>query len=132
MKLRGKTNNKKEGEKTLRQKMQDVIKKATSQSLIIISIEFTILAIVLAILYDVESYKRKTEDITAMIDQSMSEKVRMIDAIAAGVDSGVCTKKEDIQTYVDKMQAMDESVSAVYSCYKDNTVVMSGRMAGTG
>lgn len=126
MKLRGKTNNKKEGEKTLRQKMQDVIKKATSQSLIIISIEFTILAIVLAILYDVESYKRKTEDITAMIDQSMSEKVRMIDAIAAGVDSGVCTKKEDIQTYVDKMQAMDESVSAVYSCYKDNTVVMSG------
>ncbi len=56
----------------------------------------------------------------------MTSKISMITSVAAGIDSGCFTDKSDILAYVDSMVAADSQVSAVYSCYDDNSVIMSG------
>ena len=63
---------------------------------------------------------------TDAVNTAMQSKVSMIDAIASGISSGTIEEKEDILAYVDSMVAMDDQVSAVYSCYDENITIMSG------
>ena len=63
---------------------------------------------------------------TDAVNTAMQSKVSMIDAIASGISSGTIREKEDILAYVDSMVAMDDQVSAVYSCYDENITIMSG------
>ncbi|MGN0346726.1 MAG: methyl-accepting chemotaxis protein [Lachnospiraceae bacterium] len=63
---------------------------------------------------------------TDAVNTAMQGKVSMIEAVASGISSGTITEKEEILHYVDSMVAMDDQVSAVYSCYDENITVMSG------
>ena len=56
----------------------------------------------------------------------MQSKVSMLEATAAGVSSGTLADNEAVLNYVDAMVAMDDQISAVYSCYDENVTVVSG------
>lgn len=94
--------------------------------LLIVAIEGIIISGILAILYLSKANRSVLEQYTAEIDTAMEAKVSILETIAAGINSGTLTEKEDIQKYVDSIQALDNQVSAIYSCYDDNVTVMSG------
>ena len=112
--------------KNLSHKIMRSFTKTIQTVLLTVAAEAVLLSSVLAVLYISKSNETRLHDYAAQIDQSMQTKVSMIETAAASIDSGTIAEKEDIQKYVDSMQALDPQVSAVYSCYDENITIMSG------
>lgn len=112
--------------KSLNQKITDSFSQTIRRVLLIVAIEGILISGILAILYISKANRSVLEEYTAEIDTAMEAKISMLETIAAGINSGTLTAKEDIQKYVDSLQALDNQVSAVYSCYDDNVTIMSG------
>lgn len=79
-----------------------------------------------AVRYTIKDSYSSAKEYTEEIDRAMQGKISMVEAIAAGISSGTLTEHAAISDYVDAMVAMDDQISAVYSCYNDNTTIMSG------
>ena len=95
-------------------------------SLLIITVFSFIVSALLTRMIATTQVKESAKLYTEQINSAMDSKVSMISAIAAGINCGTISEAEDILAYVDSMVASDEQVSAVYSCYNDNTTIMSG------
>lgn len=100
--------------------------KLLRRALIIVCLESILVGEVFAILYTLKENQSSAMEYTEEIDRAMQSKVSMLDAIASGISSGTLNDKEAVLSYVDSMVAMDDQISAVYSCYDENVTVMSG------
>lgn len=96
------------------------------RALIIVCLESILIGGCFAVMYTLKDNRSSAMEYTEEIDRAMHSKVSMLEAIAAGISSGTLNDKEDIQSYVDSMVAMDDQISAVYSCYDENITIMSG------
>lgn len=94
--------------------------------LIIICLEIVLIGSFFAIMYTLKDNHSSATEYTQKIDRAMQSKMSMLEAIAYGINSGTLTEREDIQRYVDSMVAIDDQISAVYSCYDENITIMSG------
>lgn len=94
--------------------------------LIIVCLESILISGVLVVMYTLKDNQSSAIEYTDKIDNAMQSKVSMLEAVAAGVNSGTLTDSDAILDYVDAMVAMDDQVSAVYSCYDENITIMSG------
>lgn len=95
-------------------------------SLLIITVFSFIVSAILTSTIATTQAKESAMLYTEQVNAAMESKVSMISAIAAGINCGTISDAKDILAYVDSMVASDEQVSAVYSCYDDNTTIMSG------
>ena len=96
------------------------------RALIIVCLESILIGGFFIIIYEQRDNRRSAREYTEMIDSAMQDKISVLEAIAAGVSSGILTDGSAVQKYVDSMVVMDDQISAVYSCYDDNIVIMSG------
>lgn len=96
------------------------------RTLIIVCLESVIIAGILATMYTMRGNRSAAMEYTEKLDRAMQSKVSMLEAVASGISSGTIKDKDAILAYVDAMVTMDEQISAVYSCYDDNTTIMSG------
>ena len=100
--------------------------KVLSRALIIMCLESILIGGFFAVLYTLKESRNSAMEYTGEIDRAMQSKVSMLEAIAAGVSSGTINDRAAVLDYVDSMVAMDDQVSAVYSCYDENITIMSG------
>lgn len=96
------------------------------RALIIVCLESILIGGCFAVMYTLKDNSSSASEYTEEVDRAMQSKVSMLEAIASGVSSGTLTERDDIQNYVDFMVAMDDQISAVYSCYDENITIMSG------
>ncbi|MGN0288379.1 MAG: methyl-accepting chemotaxis protein [Lachnospiraceae bacterium] len=96
------------------------------RALIIVCLESILIGGFFIIIYEQRDNRRSAREYTEMIDSAMQNKISVLEAIAAGVSSGILTDSSAVQKYVDSMVVMDDQISAVYSCYDENIVIMSG------
>lgn len=95
-------------------------------TLLIVCLESILVGGCFAIMYTLKDNGSSAMEYTEEIDRAMQSKVSMLEAIAAGISSGIINDRDAVLSYVDSMVAMDDQVSAVYSCYDDNLTIMSG------
>lgn len=100
--------------------------KALRRTLIIMCLESVLIGGFFAVVYTLKDNRSSVMEYTEEIDRAMQSKVSMLEAIAAGVSSGTLNDRDAVLDYVDAMVAMDDQVSAVYSCYDENITIMSG------
>lgn len=100
--------------------------KALRRTLIIMCLESVLIGGFFAVVYTLNDNRSSVMEYTEEIDRAMQSKVSMLEAIAAGVSSGTLNDRDAVLDYVDAMVAMDDQVSAVYSCYDENITIMSG------
>ena len=100
--------------------------KIMRYALIIVCLESVLIGGIFAIMYTLEDNRSSAGEYTEAIDRAMQSKVSMLEAIASGVSSGTLNDREAVLSYVDSMVAMDNQISAVYSCYDENITIMSG------
>lgn len=100
--------------------------KALRRTLIIMCLESVLIGGIFAIMYTLKENRSSVMEYTEEIDRAMQSKVSMLEAIAAGVSSGTLNDRDAVLDYVDAMVAMDDQISAVYSCYDENITIMSG------
>ena len=96
------------------------------RALIIVCLESILIGGFFIIIYERRDNRRSAIEYTEMIDSAMQNKISVLEAIATGVSSGILTDSSAVQKYVDSMVVMDDQISAVYSCYDENIVIMSG------
>jgi methyl-accepting chemotaxis protein len=111
---------------SMNQKITGTVRRIMQRALLIVSLLALVVSGVLAVMYATQTVHRSSDVYTSELNTTMQSKVSMIEAIAAGISSGSLVNEDDIMAYVDAMVETDEQVSAVYSCYEDNTVIMSG------
>jgi methyl-accepting chemotaxis protein len=114
------------GQKALSKKITAEVCKVIRKGLLIVSCLALVASGVLEALYSNEKVDKVSKVYTAEINRAMQSKASMIEAVAAGISSGSLDDEADVRAYVDSMVETDDQVSAVYSCYNDNTVIMSG------
>lgn len=114
---------KKEG---LSSKIGHMFLKVLHNALIIVCFESILVGGCFAVMYTLNDNRSSAMEYTEEIDRAMYSKVIMLEAVASGISSGTLNNKNDIQNYVDSMSAMDDQISAVYSCYDENITIMSG------
>ncbi|MDD6810744.1 MAG: methyl-accepting chemotaxis protein [Lachnospiraceae bacterium] len=100
--------------------------KILRRTLIIVCLESILIGGFLAVMYTLKDNRSSVMEYTEEMDRAMQSKVSMLEAIASGIDSGVLHDRDTILNYVDSMVAMDDQISAVYSCYDENITIMSG------
>lgn len=100
--------------------------KVLRRALIIMCMESVLIGGFFAIMYTLEDNRSSVMGYTEEIDRAMQSKVSMLQAIASGVSSGTLHDGDALLDYVDSMVAMDDQISAVYSCYDENVTIMSG------
>jgi methyl-accepting chemotaxis protein len=96
------------------------------RALLVVCVESILIGCICVLLYTLQGNRSYAKEYSKEIDEAMQSKVSMLEAVAAGIDSGTITEQTDIQNYVDTMADMDDQVSAVYSCYDENITIMSG------
>ena len=107
-------------------RVEETFVHSLSWVLLIVTV-FTLIMVLTMLNIMLVRQNRDHADIYAsQIDTAMQEKVSMLNSIAGGISSGTVTEPEDILAYVDSMVALDDQVSAVYSCYDENVTIMSG------
>ncbi len=79
------------------------------------------IALAMILYYTVKNNSEHVQLYGSQIDNTMSEKVAFIDAVATGVASGMA--EADYYSYVDAMVERHSDVSAVYVCVKQEGVV---------
>ena len=94
--------------------------------LIIVCVESIIIGMILAVLYTTKDNRGSAREYALKIDNAMQGKVSMLQTMATAVSSGSIKDNESIQSYVDSVAAMDDQVSAAYSCTDENVTIMSG------
>jgi len=114
---------KKEG---LSSKIGHMFLKVLRHVLIIVCLESILVGGCFAVMYTLNDNRSSAMKYTEEIDRAMYSKVVMLKAIASGISSGTLNNRDDIQSYVDSMCAMDDQISAVFSCYDENITIMSG------
>ena len=96
------------------------------RTLIIVCLESVIVGSIFAVLYTLQGNRSSAREYTMEIDRAMQSKVSMLEAIDPESAAGLLMTRGAILSYVDSMVAMDEQISAVYSCYDENVTIMSG------
>ncbi len=96
------------------------------RALLIVCLESVLIGGFFAVLYTLKDNRSSATEYTGEIDRAMQSKLSMLKAIASGISSGTLNDMKDVQSYVDSMVAMDDQISAVYSCYDENITIMSG------
>ncbi len=114
------------GQENLSSRIAGTFSGILGRSLFIVCLIAIVLSCAQVLLYIFQVNRSEVTSYVEEIDKTMQGKVRMIETIAAGIDSGTVTEREDIQSFVDSMVEQDDQVSAVYSCYDENVTVMSG------
>ena len=109
----------------LGQQIKDEIKRVTSKVVLIVCLEFTIVAMVLAYKYDTENMKKEAISVSACVEQKMAEKMKMVETMAGAIDSGTVSGHDAILEYVDTMVAKDDLVFAAA------VFVITSRVAAT-
>ena len=107
-------------------RVEETFVRSLSWVLLIVTV-FTLIMVLTMLNIMLVRQNRDHADIYAsQVDIAMQEKVSMVNSIAGGISSGTVTEREDVLAYVDSMVALDDQVSAVYSCYDENITIMSG------
>lgn len=96
------------------------------RTLIIVCVESIIIGMFLAVLYKALENRGSASEYALKIDKAMQGKVSTLQTMATAISSGTIKDKEDIQGYVDSIVAMDDQISAAYSCTDENVTIMSG------
>ncbi|MCR4803379.1 MAG: methyl-accepting chemotaxis protein [Lachnospiraceae bacterium] len=109
----------------LGQQIKDEIKHVTSKVVLIVCLEFTIVAMVLAYKYDTEEMKKEAISVSACVEQKMAEKMKMVETMAGAIDSGTVSGHDAILEYVDTMVAKDDLIFAAA------VFVITSRVAAT-
>lgn len=123
---RRKTDNRGKGKEALSSRIGRTFNRILSRALLIVCMESVLLGGIMAVLYTLKENSSSVVEYTEQLNLAMQSKVSMLEAIASGISSGTIQEKADVRDYVDSMVAMDEQISAVYSCYDENVTVMSG------
>lgn len=113
-------------EMKLGRKVEKQVIDIVTRVLLIVCIESLIISLALAVNIIQTRNDGKGQNFTAMVDRNMSEKARVIETAAAAINSGKIVGYDNVLAYVDEVVALDDSISAVYSCYDENITVMSG------
>lgn len=108
------------------ERIQQVVATMTSRVIAIVCIESLFISVMITITLFNQRTDTTSELYTKQIDSIMDSKANLIESIAAGITSSQFEDRKQILAYVDAMEALDDQVSAVYSCYNDNVTVMSG------
>lgn len=117
---------KKETQEGLSSRIGNTFGKILRRAMIIVCLESILIGGVFAIMYTLKDNRSSVSEYTEEIDRAMQSKVSMLEAIASGISSGTLNDNEAVLSYVDSMVAMDDQISAVYSCYDENITIMSG------
>jgi len=115
-----------ESKESLSGRIGRIFIRCLRRALLIVCLESVLIGVFFAIMYTLKDNRSSAMEYTQEIDRAMQGKVSMLKAIASGVSSGTLNDMEDVQNYVDSMVAMDDQISAVYSCYDENITIMSG------
>lgn len=110
----------------LSKQMEGIFSNTIFRSIFIVCLEALVICGVLITVMLQTVNKDSANFYASEVDTAMQSKISMIEAIASGISSGTITELDDVLSYVDSMVAMDDQVSAVYSCYDENITVMSG------
>ena len=113
-------------QKSLSKKIEQAFNKTITKVLLIVAVASLLLALVLMMINVTNNVKSDARQFQTQVDATMDEKITMINTIAGTIDSGTLVDTDEILDYVDSMVAIDDQVSAVYSCYNENVTVMSG------
>lgn len=65
---------------------------------------------------------------TSQIETLLSERLTLVNSTAAGLSDYRLTKDDDILFFLNAMVASNENVSAAYSCFADNSYIISGKL----
>lgn len=114
------------GQSTLSKKIENAFSYSMARMLLVMAIESLIIAMVLVNNNVTNQVKNDAKQYAIQVDAEMSEKISMINSVAGTINSGKVEGYDDVLAYVDSMVALDDQVSAVYSCYDENITVMSG------
>ena len=110
--------------------MSDRIKTAfygvLRRIIIFICIVMLIVADLLGLMYAMSSNQQALSDSVGMVKDEMSAKINIVETAAAGIDSGTLLTEQQLRDYVDSIAALNDNISAVYTCYDDNVTYMSG------
>lgn len=111
---------------SLSKRIEKAFGKIITNILLVTAMASLVVALALIIANVVTTVKSDSKQYASQIDTAMEEKISMINSVAGTINSGVVEGYDDILAYVDSMVALDDQVSAVYSCYDENVTVMSG------
>lgn len=113
-------------QETLGEKIGSTFSKILKWAILVICLQSVIISCVLVVLCISRDNRSVVLEYTTQIDEMMQAKVSVLQTTEAGISSGTLTEYEDILAYVDSVVAIDDQISAVYSCYDDNVTIMSG------
>lgn len=114
------------GQISLSKRIEQAFSKTITRVLFIVAVESLLIALILVISNVISGVKNDAKQYASQIDTAMEEKVSMINAAAGAINSGTIEDHDDVLAFVDSMVALDDQVSAVYSCYDENITIMSG------
>ena len=118
------------GEKTVKEGLSNRVTGTFStilrRALAIVCTESIIIGMILAVICITKDNHKSAADYAEKMDRVLEGKVRMLETMSAAISGGTVSDGNDLQAYVDAMQASDDHISAVYSCTDENVTVMSG------
>ncbi|MGN0437844.1 MAG: methyl-accepting chemotaxis protein [Lachnospiraceae bacterium] len=114
------------GQISLSKRIEQAFNKIVTSVLFIVAMEYLLIAILLIINSVISDVKSDALQYAVKVDTAMEEKISMINSVAGTINSGTVEGHDAVLAYVDSMVALDDQVSAVYSCYDENITIMSG------
>ena len=78
------------------------------------------------VMYAQRTNEQTLADSVGLVKDAMSSKIGLVEAAAAGLDGGTIRLEKQIRAYLDSLAALNDNISAVYSCNDNNVVYMSG------
>ena len=110
--------------------MSDSIKHAfygvLRKVIILICIIMLVVTGLLSLMYATSSNQQALLHSVGIVKDEMSAKIGIVEAAAAGINSGTLITEQQLRDYVDSIVALNDSISAVYTCYDENITYMSG------
>ena len=107
-------------------RVEETFVRSLSWVLLIVTVFTLMMVLTILNIMMARQNRDHADSYASQVDIAMQEKVSMVDSIAGGISSGTVTDPKDVLAYVDSMVALDDQVSAVYSCYDENITIMSG------
>ena len=109
-------------------KFTKIYSKGLIGTIIILCLIAIIIPSLLISLSTIETSKSKSTAYSAQIDNIILQKLAIVHTIAAGLSDRRLTDEDDILAYLNAMVSSYDKISAVYSCYGDNSYLISGTL----
>lgn len=116
----------KQAKRTYSENIIKIFQKSVSKTIFGVCLLLLMIGLVILINGMCNETRQDAEYYAQQVQSIVRTRVSIVEAAAAGITSGTVKDKKNIQSYVDSIAEIDDTVSAVYSCYNENVTVMSG------